>query len=106
MEGAKCYSYTLYKPDTQECEYVIKQKGITLDRANSNLFTFENVKNMVLKNETIKSAERYMFTWNNKNKDIETKYISRTVRSTMDSKRTIIGTDTLPFGFDENLYLN
>ena len=54
---------------------------------------------MVLKNETIKSAERYMFTWNNKNKDIETKYISRTVRPTMDSKRTIIGTDTLPFGF-------
>jgi hypothetical protein len=44
-----------------------------------------------------------MFTWNNKNKDIETKYISRAVRPTMDSKRAIIGTDTLPFGFDENL---
>ena len=41
--GAKSYSYILYKPDTQEYEYVIKQKGITLDRANSNLFTFENV---------------------------------------------------------------
>jgi hypothetical protein len=64
------------------------------------------LKTWYLKNETIESAERYMFTWSNKNKDIETTYISRTVRSTMDSKRTIIGVDTLPFGFDENLYLN
>ena len=51
MDGAKSYSYILYKLDTQEYEYGIQQKGITLDRANSNLFTFENVKNMVLNNK-------------------------------------------------------
>ena len=34
--GAKCYSYTLYKPNTQKYEYVIKQKGITIYRANIN----------------------------------------------------------------------
>ncbi len=39
VSGAKSYSYR-----TNKGKIVIKQKGITLDRANSNLFTFEKVR--------------------------------------------------------------
>ena len=49
--GAKIYSYIKYDPDKNKEEFIIKQKGITLDRANSNKFTFESIKNMVLKDE-------------------------------------------------------
>ena len=55
---------------------------------------------MVLEDKKIKSEKRYQFTWNQKTKDIETRYISRTVQATMDSKRVIVGNDTLPFGYD------
>ena len=43
--GAKSYSYV-----TNKGKIVIKQTGITLDRCNSNIFTFENVKNIGLNN--------------------------------------------------------
>jgi hypothetical protein len=79
--GAKSYSYIEYNPDTHEEKIVIKQKGITLDRANSNKFTFEAVKDMVLNKTVIESEKRYQFTWNTSTKDIETRYISRTVHS-------------------------
>ena len=42
--GAKSYSYK-----TNKGKITIKQKGITLDRANSYVFTFENVKTVVEK---------------------------------------------------------
>jgi len=93
--GAKSYSYI-----KDNGEIVIKQKGITLDRANSNKFTFESIKNMVLKDEKIESEKRFQFTWNKITKDIETKYISRTVKATMDSKRIIVDNDSYPFGYD------
>ena len=48
VSGAKSYSYR-----TNKGKLVIKQKGITLDRATSNIFTFENVRNSVLKNEKL-----------------------------------------------------
>jgi hypothetical protein len=41
--GAKSYSYR-----TNKGKITIKQKGITLDRANSNVFTFDNVRNTIL----------------------------------------------------------
>ena len=100
VAGAKSYSYIKYDPDKKKEEIIIKQKGITLDRANTNKFTFESIKDMVLKDETIVSAKRYQFTWNQRTKDIETRYISRTVQATMDSKRNIVGDDSLPFGYD------
>ena len=95
--GAKSYSYK-----TNKGKITIKQKGITLDRANSNVFTFENVKNVSLKNVPLKSEERYQFTWNKTSKDIETKYLSRTVNSTINTKRILLENyDTLPFGYEE-----
>ena len=93
--GAKSYSYK-----TNKGKIVIKQKGITLDRANSNVFTFENVKKVTLNNKPLKSEERHQFTWNKTSKDVETKYISRTVNSTIDSKRTSLENyETLPYGY-------
>ena len=55
---------------------------------------------MVLSNGTLKSDERYTFTWNKSTKDIETKYISRTIKNTMDSKRIVLDNyDTVPIGY-------
>jgi hypothetical protein len=99
--GAKSYSYIKYDPDTGKKTPVIRQKGITLDRANSNLFTFETIKNMVLNDEQIESAKRYQFTWNKQTKDVETRYVSRTVKGTLDSKRLVLDDNsTVPFGYD------
>ena len=53
--GAKSYSY---KKNTGET--VIKQKGITMDVANSKIFTFEPMRDMVLNNTSIKSEDRYI----------------------------------------------
>ena len=93
--GAKSYSYV-----TNKDKFVVKQKGITLDRANSNLFTFDRVKDMVLDGRELQSEKRYQFVWNQATKDVETRYVSRTVKPTLDSKRTLVeGTyDTVPFG--------
>ena len=86
---------------TNKGKVVIKQKGITLDRPNSNVFTFDNVREIVLENKTLESEKRYQFAWNNSTKDIETKYVSRSVKSTMDSKRIILDNyDSLPFGYE------
>ena len=75
-------------------------KGITLDRATSDIFTFERIKDIVLKNETLTSAERFQFVWN-KSTEIETRYIKREVRNTMDSKRVVLENNyTLPFGYE------
>ena len=94
--GAKSYAYVTNKGKT-----VVKQKGITLDRANSNIFTFERMKQMVLDSKEISSEKRFQFVWNGQTKDIETRYISRTVRPTLDLKRAaVVGTPyTVPFGF-------
>ena len=93
--GAKSYSYM-----TNKGKIIIKQKGITLDRANSNIFTFDNVRKIVLENETLTSEKRYQFTWNKTTKDIETKYVSRSASSTIDSKRILLDNyDTLPMGY-------
>ena len=44
---------------------------------------------------------RYQFTWNKSTKDIEIKYVPRSVKSTMDSKRIVLDNyDTRPFGYE------
>ena len=94
--GAKSYSYV-----TNKGKIVVKQKGITLDKANSNIFTFEKVKDVVLNGDVLTSEKRYQFVWNQTTKDVETRYISRSVKSTLDSKRELVPItyDTLPFGY-------
>ena len=100
VSGAKSYSYIKYDPDTDKTEYIIKQKGITLDVANSNIFNYEDIRTMVLENKTLESEKRYMFSWNSHTKDIQTQYLSRSVRNTIDSKRMVVENyDTRPFGF-------
>ena len=95
MAGAKSYAYITNKGKT-----VIKQKGITLDRMNSNVFTFENVKKMVLENEELESEKRFQFIWN-KEKQIETRFISRSAKLTTDTKRNVLSNYyTIPFVYE------
>ena len=93
--GAKSYAYR-----TNKGKVVLRQKGITLDRANAGAFTFENFKEMVLRDLRLKSDARHQFVWNEKTKDIETRFISREVRATIDSNRATVGKyETLPSGW-------
>ena len=103
---------------------MVKRKGITLDRANDKVVKFETMKNIVLNTKPFhdlddvgqqewlnemkergiddlefKSMERHQFKWDNQTKDIVTKYIARSIKSTVKEKRTIDGYDTLPFGY-------
>ena len=97
--GAKSYSYK-----TNKGKIVVKQKGITLDKANSKIFTFEMVRDIVLNDIKVESEKRFQFGWNNKSKDIETKYVSRTVRQTVNTKREVLPNyDTLPIGHQDTL---
>ena len=48
---------------------------------NSNIFIFENIRDMVLKNVQLESAKRHQFIWN-KQKDVETRFIDKTTKST------------------------
>jgi hypothetical protein len=68
IAGAKSYSYITNKGKIQ-----IRMKGITLDRATSDIFTFERIRKMVLENDCLESAERFQFIWNS-NREIETKF--------------------------------
>ena len=72
-----------------------------MDAANSKIITFETMRDMVLNNTSIKSEDRYTFRWDAKSKDIVTKFIGRSIRSTVNSKRTIDGWGTLPFGYEQ-----
>ena len=90
-------SYT-YK--TAKGETVVKQKGITLDRANEKKVNFETLRDMVLNHTPIQPEKRFQFKWETETKNIVTKYVSRSVRSTLKEKRTVIGYDSVPLGFE------
>ena len=93
--GAKSYSYK-----TNKGNIVIKQKGITLHVANSNKFTFETVRDVVLKDIPIVSVPRFSFRMVEKTKDIITVDLSRTARMTVDTKRNIHADfSTTPYGY-------
>ena len=95
--GAKSYAYITNKGKT-----VVKQKGITLDRANDKKFKFENMKKAVFENSYIDSVPRFMFNWDTATKDIKTVYVSRRVRTTANEKRMCVSDyNTLPFGHQD-----
>jgi hypothetical protein len=72
-----------------------------MDAANSKIITFETMRAMVLNNTSIKSEERYTFRWDTKTKNVITQFLSRSIRSTVNSKRTIVAYDTVPFGYEQ-----
>ena len=57
---------------------------------------------MVLKNEIIETEKGPRFEWNRDTKQIETIEMSRTIKSTIHTKRNIEGIDTKPYGYEEN----
>ena len=92
--GAKSYTYRTHKG-----KIIVKQKGITLDRSNETRVNFETMKNMVLNQETLQTIPRFTFAWEDVTKDVITKMIAGSVRSTIGEKRTIDGYDTVPYGY-------
>jgi len=81
--GAKSYVYKTNKKDNA----IIKQKGVTLDIDNSTRFTFEKYLKIVHDDLiNMESAKRFTFKWNENTKDVVTKFISRTIRSTAHAK--------------------
>ena len=72
-----------------------------MDKTNSDILSFDAMKEMVLNDKTIHTAERYQFKWDGVTKDIVTKFISRSIHSTMSEKRTINGYDSVPYGYEE-----
>jgi hypothetical protein len=97
LGGAKSYAYT-----TNDGHCDIKQKGITMDRNNSEIIDFDTYRNMVLNHVPIKSSKRHQFRWSDTTKDIITKFIDRSIRATIGEKRRVEGYDTVPFGYTEN----
>ena len=87
--------------NTNKGTAIIKQKGITMDVANTDIINFETMKDMVLNQGTLKSAKRFTFATDPKTRDVVTKLLDRSVRSTVKEKRTVFGYDTLPFGYVE-----
>ena len=96
----------------------MKQKGITLDVANRAKITYERFKEMVLNKDLIEkfkktirgeksilvpseieSVERFQFSWE-KDKSVITKFIKKSIKSTVKDKRMIHGYDTYPYGYN------
>ena len=112
--SAKPYSYTnimkqkaklgnvmVDKDGTAIHKTVINQEGMIMDAANSKPITFETMRDMVINNTSITSEERYTVRWGSKRKNVGTKFLSRSIVSTVNTKRTIEGFDTLPFGYEQ-----
>jgi hypothetical protein len=94
LGGAKSYGYI-----TNDKHIDIKQKGITMDRNNTEIVNLDSYRNMVLNHVPIKTPKRHQFRWSDTTKDIITKFIDRSIRSTINEKRKPIGYDTYPFGY-------
>ena len=92
--GAKSYGYK-----TAKDKVVIKQKGVTLDKANDDVVTFDSMKDMILNSKPIQTQKRFQFRWETCSKDIVTHYISKSIKSTLKEKRQLDGYDSKPFGF-------
>ena len=81
-----------------------------IDQEENGIKTKKRLKKMVLNGEKIeqeedgiiKTKKRFNFRWLNNTKDVITKYIDKSLRSTVSEKRMINGFDTRPFGFSEN----
>ena len=68
--GAKSYSYK-----TNKGKVVIKQKGITMAVANTDVFKFKIMKDMVLSQGTLKSAKTFTFATDSNTRDVVTKFL-------------------------------
>ena len=58
------------------------------------------MRDMVLNKKPIKTEKRYQFRWDNNTKDIVTVFIDRSIKATIGEKRTVVGFDSVPFGYE------
>jgi len=70
-----------------------------MDRNNTSILNFDAYRNMVLNHTPILTSKRHQFRWNDVTKDIITKYIDKSIRSTIGEKRKVVGYDSYPFGY-------
>ncbi len=98
VAGAKSYSYK-----TNKGNYVLRMKGITMDKTNSDIISIDSMTNMVLNQGTLQSAARFSFTTDPETRDVITRCLNRSIRSTVGEKRKLHGYDTLPFGYEGEL---
>ena len=96
--GAKSYAYVDKKNKIARA-----MKGITLDVANSEIVSFDKVKDMVLKHGTIETEKRFQFVWDQETKKIRTIFMSKKIQSTIHTKRIVYGMDTKPYGYVNKL---
>jgi hypothetical protein len=116
--GAKSYAYK-----KNDGTIKMKQKRITLDMNNRAEITYDRFKDLSLNwnklseeevrtktgvetklvQNNIKSEWRYQFAWVDKN--IVTKWVRKSIKSTVNDKRCIRGFDTYPYGFDMSLVI-
>jgi hypothetical protein len=68
--GAKSYSYK-----TNKGNVAFKQKGMTMDVANTDVINFKRMKDMVLSQGTLKSAKRFTFVTDSNTRDVVTKFL-------------------------------
>ena len=61
--------------------------------------SISTLKHMVLNDEKLQSEARFQFQWDPKSKNIITGQISRSIHSTISSKRDLDEYDTTPFGY-------
>jgi hypothetical protein len=94
--GAKRYACRTIKGD-----YDVKMKGVSLNASNAEIFNFNRMKQTVLNNEAAKSAPMTQFLTDKATGNVITKELTRTVSSTIKSKRVLLDDhSTLPKTMD------
>ncbi len=66
---------------------------------HDKVVNFDTMKNMVSNHEPMPSEERFTFKWDAISKHVISNYISRSVKSTICETKTIVGYDTVAFGY-------
>ena len=72
-----------------------------LDKEGKNEWLYD-MKERGINDLEITSKNRHQFKWETNTKNIITKNLKRSIKSTITEKRTIEGYDTRPFGFTQN----
>ena len=89
--------------DTDQCN-AHPQAQLVRHPGRTALQKYVGERDVVLKDIKFESAKIFQIGWDNKTKDIETKYVSRTVQPTVDTKREVLPNyDTLPLGHQDTL---
>lgn len=97
--GPKIYGYEVFTPSTNKKSYLCKVKGVTLNFSASQIVNFDQLKKMVLNQETesvIISSKSILRT---AERDVVTAPTTKTIQVNILKRRRIENFDTVPYGF-------